>query len=64
MNKKLRYIRELLVITSIATIVTIAWQGVELIVLGQITPKKVDNVIGIVLTFSLYGNYKVWIDRS
>ena len=64
MNKKLRYIRELLVITGIAAIVTIGWQGIELIILGQITPKKVDSVIGLVLTFSLYGNYKVWIDRS
>lgn len=64
MNKKLRYIREVLVITGIATIVTIGWQGLEMIILGEITPNKVDSVIGLILIFSLYSNYKVWIDRS
>lgn len=64
MNKRCKYIQRLLITTGIATIVCIGWQVLELIIQGQIISNKVDCVIALVLTFSLYGNYKVWIDRS
>lgn len=53
-NKIINY----LILIGIAIGVTFLWQLIELIMIGHINPNNVDSVIGLVLTYSLYINYK------
>lgn len=55
------YIAEILLISGIAFIVLNCWMLLEVIIIGSVNPNKVDNVVGIVLIYSLYGNFKNWI---
>lgn len=40
----------------IFTIVGLCWQGLELLLYGEIQPRTVDNIIGIALTTSIIIN--------
>lgn len=42
-------------------IVTIAWRCLEIAMIEHVNPNEVDTVVGTVLIFSLYGNFKNWI---
>lgn len=58
-----RVIERYLIITGIAYVVLLLWQALELNIDGVITPRKVDNIIGFILVFSLYGNFKKWLEK-
>lgn len=49
---------DFLVLIGIIILVTLFWQLLELIMIGHINPNNVDSVIGFILTYSLYLNYK------
>lgn len=49
-----------LVLIGIVVGVTLLWQLLELLMIGHINPNNVDSVIGLILTYSLYINYKNW----
>lgn len=53
-----RAIEKYLIITGIACVVLLLWQALELYIDGVITPRKVDDIIGVILVFSLYKNFK------
>lgn len=55
------YVRNTLEIIGIAVTVVLAWQFLEEIILGEITPSIVDSIVGGVLAYSLYCNYKHWL---
>lgn len=41
-------------------LVAIGWQLLELKMTGKINPNEVDSWVGLVLTWSLFGNFKFW----
>lgn len=57
-DKFLTNLNEVLILCGIAGLVIVLWQLIELIVLKEIRPNDVDSIIAMILTFSLYGNYK------
>lgn len=57
-DKFLITLNEILVFCEIATLVTLSWQLLELVILKEIVPNNVDTIIAFILTLSLYGNYK------
>lgn len=63
-NKLLITLNEILVMCGIATLVTLLWQALELVILKEIVPNDVDTIIAIILSVSLYGNYKFLEARS
>ena len=54
----LKTLNEFLVLCGITTLVTLLWKVLELIILKEIILNDVDTVIAIILSWSLYGNYK------
>ena len=52
------YFKELLLILLIAVIITYGWQGLELIMYGEVQPREVDNIIATILLWSIYLNIK------
>ncbi|BDR81036.1 hypothetical protein [Clostridium tetani] len=63
MRKTKRAIEKYLIITVIACVVLLLWQALELYIDGVIIPRKVDNAIGFILVFSLYKNFKNWLEK-
>lgn len=57
--KKLN-LNEYLKIVGIVASVTLGWQLLELIIMGEIRPDKVDIIVAGVLSMSLYHNLKFW----
>lgn len=55
---------ELLKMFGIAYLVTFGWQQLEIILEGQIRSNHVDSIISLILIASLYGNFKIWEDKS
>lgn len=55
------YIRSMLEIIGIMALVVVLWQLIEKILVGEVTPSIVDSIVGTVLSYSLYFNYKHWI---
>lgn len=43
-------------ISVILILVTLGWQGLEIVMIGHINPNNVDTVITLILSLSLYGN--------
>lgn len=41
-------------------LVDIGWRLLELNITGKINPNEVDSWVGVVLTWSLFGNFKSW----
>lgn len=56
----IKIINEVLKILGITTLVNLVWQALELVMIGKIMPDKVDTIIGLILTLSLYVNLKIW----
>lgn len=52
------YLRSMLELIGIMTLVILIWQLLEKILFGEITPNLVDSIIGTVLSYSIYKNYK------
>ncbi|WP_195938701.1 hypothetical protein [Romboutsia sp. 1001713B170131_170501_G6] len=57
-------ITDSLVICGIGLIVISIWQMLEMIIIGEIIPSKVDSIVSIILMFSLYGNYCSYIKNK
>lgn len=57
-NDSLFAISDILTITLIGFFVCYGWQLLEKLMIGEIRPNNVDTVIGLILTYSLYLNYK------
>ena len=51
---------KVLIFIGILTLVTSMWQELELLESGRITPNNVDTIVGLILTCSLYFNFKNW----
>ena len=56
--------RDLAVSITIAFLVQAVWCGLELLLYGEIQTRKVDSIIAVILTLSLYINYKQYKERS
>lgn len=57
-------IDEIIELFGIMVIVVFVWQLLEVIIEGNvINPNNVDTIIGIILTYSLYYNYKTWKNK-
>lgn len=56
----LKSLKEILITCGIATLVTLLWQLLEIVILKEIQPDGVDTIIAFILTGSLYGNYKLF----
>lgn len=56
MDKLKIYLIETIKIFIIAIAITCFWQLLEIVMIGEIRPNKVDTVIALILTFSIYGN--------
>ena len=59
-NRMKNKMQNFLILMGIGTIVTVVWQTIELKINGKITPNDVDSIIGVILTCSLYLNFKNW----
>ena len=66
MNKEkyIEYIFKWLILLGIAFLVLGLWQGLELIMYKEITYRFVDDIIGIILTYSLYYNLMNFKNKS
>lgn len=53
-------IEGLLTFLIILIMVTYGWQKLELSILGKINHNRVDNIISLMLSSSLYGNLNMW----
>lgn len=53
-------VNEVLKMIGIVALVKIVWELLELIILGVIICKNIDNVIASVLSISLYYNLRCW----
>ena len=58
----LKYIiREWVELVGIATLLTLIWQGLELIFIGEVKPNMVDTIIAIPIILLLHYEYKKYI---
>ncbi|MCJ8173212.1 hypothetical protein [Clostridium botulinum] len=57
-----KYITNLIILIGISTCIVSVWQGLELCIDGLIIVRRVDNIIGAILTLSLYKDFKNWIE--
>lgn len=58
------YLKELVTVIIIAVLVTMVWRLLELIAYGKVLPDKVDSIIAIILSYSLYANFKFYIKNK
>lgn len=58
-----KYISNLLILIGISALVIGVWQGLEMYIEETIIVRRVDNIVGTILTLSLYYNFKHWIDK-
>lgn len=56
-NKIRKVIRVTLDLCGIASIVTVLWQCLEILTIGEVVTNYIDTIIGFILTLSLYYNY-------
>ena len=54
-------IREWVELVGIATLLTLIWQGLELIFIGEVKPNMVDTIIAIPIILLLHYEYKKYI---
>jgi hypothetical protein len=57
-NVKKVYYKNLLVFMLVIVMVLLTWQGLELIIYGEVQPRKVDTIMGSVLSISIFMNIK------
>ena len=55
--------RDLAVSITIAFLVQVVWCGLEMLLYGEIQTIKVDSIIAVILTLSLYINYRQYQER-
>lgn len=55
-----KLIKEYLKITIISIIVILFWQGLEILIIGEVRSSDIDTIIALILIPSLYGNLKWW----
>lgn len=55
-----RIVNDLIKYFGIMAIITFTWQVLEVFMLGEIIASRVDSIIGIILTLSLYYNLESW----
>lgn len=53
------FFKDWVYISVILILVTLGWQGLEMLMIGHINPNNVDSVITLILSLSLYGNLKM-----
>ncbi|EPY2281792.1 hypothetical protein [Clostridium sporogenes] len=63
MKKIKKFITDLLIVLGICSLVILFWQGIEMRINGVIVQRKVDNIMATILVFSLYKNFKNWIEK-
>lgn len=51
-------LQDIVVCTIISILVWGLWGGLELLFYGEIQYRKVDDIIGFILVYSLFQNYK------
>jgi len=49
-----KLIEMFLILTGLVTIITLSWRVLEAAIIGEITPSKVDSIVAVILTVSLY----------
>lgn len=54
------FISDWIYLIGLGMLVIFGWQLLEIVMIGKINPNRVDTVVGLVLTLSLYGNLKKW----
>jgi len=57
-------IKRFITFAIILFIVQGLWMGLELCFYGEIQPRIVDNVVGLILAISLFYNLKAWLILS
>lgn len=55
-----RDLKNLAVYVVISIVVLLYWRWLELLYYNQTTPTVVDSIIGLILSFSLFGNYLLY----
>jgi len=60
--KKLIY--ETIKIITIYIYVCFSWVVIELLLIGEMKPNKVDDIIALILSFSLYLNYRLLEEKK
>ena len=55
--------RDLVVSITIAFFVQVVWCGLEMLLYGEIQTRKVDSIIAVILTLSLFINYRQYQER-
>lgn len=55
---------DVIIIFIIGLIVLKFWQILELLIYNEIKPNDVDTIISIILTYSLYGNLKHYLNKN
>jgi hypothetical protein len=58
------HIINFLKLIGIGTVVTLSWEGLEMVMLGAINPNSVDSIVGLILSYSLYYNLKYWKENT
>lgn len=57
-------LRECLIFMGIGLAVTLGWQLIELYMIGEIVARDVDTVVALILTTSLYCNWKFYSQHN
>lgn len=55
------YIRNVVELLGIATIIILIWQGVELLIYKEIRPNHIDTIIALVMVFVIHDMYVKYI---
>lgn len=56
--------KDIIVITMIALITGALWRWMEIIIYNEVQLRAVDDIVWIVLTISIFINYKLWPFRD
>ena len=55
--------RDFVASVTIAFLVQVVWCGLEMLLYGEIQTRKVDSIIAVILTLSLFINYRQYQER-
>lgn len=64
MNQFIELCMNLILVLIIGAIVVLFWQALEFLITGVIEINKVDNIIAIILSYSLYFNLKYFDSKE
>lgn len=59
-----KILRECLAFIGIGLAVTLGWQLIEIYMIGEIVARDVDTVVALILTTSLYFNWKFYLQHN